>query len=766
MDSTEDPWSVAADVDHRQLPLTAAQRGMWFAENLSDDYSVTVAQYLEIRDDGRPLDHELFGRCVVETGRILQSPFTRLIEVDGVAHQVIDESVPFTVDLLDLRDEPDPMAAAQEWMRRDHQAPVDLLDVPLAVSALIRVADDRTLWYLRGHHIIIDGYAALTAVTEVCNRYNAAARGTAYTPRPAADVAQIVADDHAYTESSRRAADHEYWAANAGDLPERVTLAQHANTAALNPRNVMAGTRMSAAMCRRIDALSAELATSPAVVLTAAFAAYLARMTGTDDVVLSLPVTGRATARIKRAGGMLSNMLPIRTRETSRLSLRALLDQLRIELTGALRHQRYRFEDIRVDAGLRDANTASFGPIVNMVFFDKPIEIDGARVDYHILTSGILEDLRINFYRPGPAAGIVVDLHGNSELYQQAELDAHLARFLLVADRLIDDVDAVVEDVDLHFPAEADDLRALGVGPSAVPSPDRLLDGFLDHVRATPAAAAVDVAGDRWTYAEFDAARRTLARLLGEAGVRAHDRVVIALDRGADQVCAVYAVLGLGAAYVPIDPQQPADRRRTIEQIVSPALVIDEQFLQDTGFDARAAIGADPATAPVAELAPVSDAAAAYIIFTSGSTGAPKGVQVAHNAIKNRLDWMQADYPLTAADAVLYKTPITFDVSVWELLWPLRTGARMVIAAPGGHRDPEYLFDLIGRRGVTVAHFVPSMLDVYVDVVAADGHTRVLPPAVRRVFTSGEALPRALAATVLAASSVDLVNLYGPTEAA
>ncbi|GAA1479884.1 hypothetical protein GCM10009624_03240 [Gordonia sinesedis] len=760
MNSTDDRAVRGAGDETNPLPLTAAQRGMWFAENLSPDYSVTIAQYLEIRDDTRPLDYDLFHRCILDTGHVLGLPFVRLVEVDGAPHQVIDRSVPFTVEEVDFRHVADPLAAAQAWMNRDYRRPVDLLSPPLAISALIRVADDHLLWYLRAHHITIDGYAALTAMTQVCDRYNAAIAGETYAPKPAADMAEIVADDATYRQSTRRAADREYWTETARELPERVTLAQHANTAPLHPENIVARGRMSDATRNRLDALAAELHTSPAVILTGAFAAYLSRMTGTDDVVLSLPVTGRASARIKRAGGMLSNMLPVRTHDTSTLSLRELIDQLRIELTGALRHQRYRFEDIRIDAGMRDANTASFGPIVNMVFFDKPIEIAGAVVDYQILSSGILEDLRINLYRPGPDSDIIVDLHGNYHLYGQEYLDSHLQRFMLFMERLVAGIDVVVGDVDVLLDGESDDLLSTGRGPRQIAGPDdeTVLDRFEAQARRTPDAVAVEFEGEQLTYAQFDAKRTALARRLIADGVAPRDRVVIALDRGIEQVCAVYAVLGAGAAYVPVDPDQPAERRHAIERAVSPRVVIDDAYL------------AEPAgTPPDAERAPlprVGSGDAAYVIFTSGSTGTPKGVQVSHGAIVNRLDWMQRDYPIDAADAVLYKTPITFDVSVWELLWPLQTGARMVIAAPGGHRDPEYLFALIERAAVTTMHFVPSMLDVFVDVVLADGHERVLPPSARRVFTSGEALASSLTDRLLSASSVELINLYGPTEAA
>lgn len=758
------------------LELTAAQRGMWFAESLSPDYSVTVAQYIDIKDRDRPLDEHLLARVIVEVGRETEMAFTRIVEVDGVPMQVVDQELDNDVELIDFRGEVNPVVAAREWMNADYRSSMDLLADRLVVSALLRVADDRVFWYVRAHHIALDGYAALTIVVDILNRYNASLNGADYSPKPAAKLAELVADDRKYADGTRRQADRDYWAERVRDLPERVTLARQSAAVPLSPVNVVAGAELDPARQATLDRFAASLNTSPAVLLSAGFAAFLSRMAGTDDVVLSLPVTGRATARIKRAAGMLSNMLPVRFRDTSRLSLRALVDQAQLELTGVLRHQRYRFEDIRIDAGLQDANTASFGPIVNMMFFDKPMELEGATIDYQILSSGILEDLRLNLYQASPGARIVVDLHGNPHLYDEDDLRGHLDRFLVFLERIFSALDTPIGDVDLLLDSERDELLGLGVGPvRPLPEPsEHLLHGFEKMVGERPSAVAVEFETRSWTYRELDDLRRRLAHSLRASGVGEGDHVVVALDRGVAQVAAIYAVLSVGAAYVPVDPGQPEQRRQLIADTVDARVVLDSEHLSSIGF-AVDIESVDIESVDIRSGGPATDesfppvgggAGAAYVIFTSGSTGVPKGVRVSHEAVLNRLAWMQDNYALTPGDVVLYKTPFTFDVSVWELLWPLARGARMVIAAPGGHRDPAYLRELIERRGVSVLHFVPSMLDVYTEVLANEGYDTLLPPSVRYLFTSGEALPRHLADRVIETSSAEVVNLYGPTEAA
>ncbi|MGO3326350.1 amino acid adenylation domain-containing protein [Gordonia sp. (in: high G+C Gram-positive bacteria)] len=753
---------LSSGSDEQQwLPLTAAQRGMWFAENMSPDYSVNVAQYLDIRDVDRRLDVDLFDSIHHESARELQSAFTRLVDNDGELMQTIDFSLPFTLEHIDFRSHEDPVAAAEDWMNTDYRRPVDLLArVPLARAGLLRVADDRVFWYLRGHHLLMDGVAALNNVLWLVDRYNAALAGDDVAVKPHAELAELVADDAAYTSGTRRERDREYWVKRAADLPERVTLAQHAATAPLSPKNLVAGRRLTDDFQRRLAELASAMGSSLPALLTSGFSAYLSRMTDSDEVVLSVPVTGRATAKVKRAGGMVSNMLPVRATRPSELTFPELVAQIQLELTGVLRHQRYRFEDIRLDAGLRDAATASFGPIVNMVFFDRPIEIAGADVEYHILASGILEDLRVNLYQASPNAPVFVDLHGNPHLYTQDELDIHVARFLEFFERLLDDPDRPLGEVELRTAADRASIQSAERGAvrdySAFGA--HLLDGFERQVREHPDAHALTFGNETWTYAEFDAARRRHAARLVRDGVRAGDRVIVSMARGFGQLAAVYAVLTVGAAYVPVDPSHPQDRRDLVANAAGARLVFDAEY-----FERDDATGLDPVdTAPLAANAP------AYVIFTSGSTGTPKGVEVPHDAVMNRLAWTDEHYPLAADDAVMYKTPFTFDVSVWELFWPLAVGARMVIARPDGHRDPGYLRELMEVEDVTVVHFVPSMLDVYLDDRAGrQTGEELFPSRLRRVFTSGEALTgNAADRMLLGAPEVDLVNLYGPTEAA
>ncbi|MEV0455744.1 amino acid adenylation domain-containing protein [Catellatospora methionotrophica] len=292
----------------------------------------------------------------------------------------------------------------------------------------------------------------------------------------------------------------------------------------------------------------------------------------------------------------------------------------------------------------------------------------------------------------------------------------------------------------------------------------RLHDLILAQAGRTPDALAVRDERREVTFAQLAAEARGVADRLRAAGAGVDGVVAVCAERSVDLVVALVGILLADAAYLPIDAGHPASRLEYMFAEAQPVVV-----LADPAYHAQLKL---VGTAPVADLsaAGLPDAAApsapagpeslAYVIYTSGSTGRPKGVAVPHQGIVNRLRWMQDHLKLTPADVVLQKTPYTFDVSVWEFFWPLITGARLVMAAPDGHRYPEYLIEVVRREGVTTMHFVPSMLEAFVREESL-AECRSL----RLVIASGEALTPALANRFTAAHPAQLHNLYGPTEA-
>ena len=298
---------------------------------------------------------------------------------------------------------------------------------------------------------------------------------------------------------------------------------------------------------------------------------------------------------------------------------------------------------------------------------------------------------------------------------------------------------------------------------------EECLHGLFEAQAArTPQAVAVEFEGAHLTYAELDARANQLARHLGHLGVGPEVRVGICLERSLEMVVGLLGVLKAGGAYVPLDPAYPQERLAAmLEDAGAPVLLTQQRHLSmlppsgaqvlclDSGWEE---VARQPTRRPSTS---VTSDNLAYVIFTSGSTGKPKGAMNTHRAICNRLRWMQDAFGLHEEDRVLQKTPFGFDVSVWEFFWPLLTGARLVLARPGGHQDAAYLVNLIHERGITTLHFVPPMLHAFLEQPHLERCG-----SLSRVICSGEALPAELAARCLERLPARLHNLYGPTEAA
>lgn len=290
---------------------------------------------------------------------------------------------------------------------------------------------------------------------------------------------------------------------------------------------------------------------------------------------------------------------------------------------------------------------------------------------------------------------------------------------------------------------------------------------FEAQVLRTPDAVAVEFEGKQLTYSELNQRANQLAHYLQTLGVRPEVLVGVFMERSLEMVIALYGILKAGGAYVPLDPEYPRDRVAfMLEDTRVPVLLTQTQLLAELPpneaevicLDREKKIERRDTTNPSSG---VTAENLAYVIYTSGSTGRPKGVMNCHRGICNRLLWMQDAYQLTEADRIMQKTPFSFDVSVWEFFWPLLFGARLVVAKPGGHKDSRYLVNLIVEQGITTIHFVPSMLQLFLDANDVESCR-----SLKRVICSGEALPYDLQERFFARLDAELHNLYGPTEAA
>ncbi len=808
------PVDISVPVDiSAPFPLGPAQIGVWYAQLLNPDVPLSMAQYVDIQGD---FDVDLLLRVSADGVPIWRTSQLRFTEIDGQPFQYIDPAGGHNTELMDLRGEPDPIAAAHNWMRARVVTPMNPLTDRLFEPTLIRVAEQRWFWFVIGHHIVGDGYAAMNTMQWSARRYTALSRGEEPEQVKVGTLRELAESELAYRDSSRFATDRAHWLERTAGLDGGNTLT--GRTAPPRADNTRVGGMLPEELHRRIEACGAQHDSGLPGVIIAAFAAYMARLTGKDEAVLSLPVTARTTAVMRRSTGMLSNIVPLRIPVRANTTWGELLTSARVEISGALRHQRYRHEDIRRDHAELQGSPASralFGPMVNVMLFHPRLEFGDVQARLHVLSTSPVEDMSLNLFY-GDNERVFLDFEVNPNLYTEAETARHHERFVDFLGKLLDlDPAATLEHVDVCTASERDTvLRHWNDTRRPMDPAATLVSMFEAQAARTPQATALRFAGTPdLTYAAFAERVNRLARYLISRGVGPETRVALHLHlrRSPELVTAMYAVQAAGAAYVPLDPDHPADRIAHILRTAVPALVltasgelpeIDSAVvdLADITGDALAGFDAAPVT-DAERLTPLHPAHPAYVLFTSGSTGLPKGVVVSHAAIMNRLAWMRQSFDFTDSDVFLQKTPVTFDVSVPELFFPLQIGATLVLAQPDGHRDPAYLRAAIAEYGVTVVHFVPSMMDAFVAELekesspvrgasrsglsgaeerngGAEGgknetSSAANPPGaerraikLRQVFASGEALLGPVSQRLRALTGAPLHNLYGPTEAA
>jgi enterobactin synthetase component F len=748
------------------LPFTAAQLEIWLKE-LSAGVPFNVAHFIAVNGH---VDYDL---CVA-AARLGYTDFgldTRIVFVDGLPHYREDERYCDSmtrVDYLEFIDDDNPEGAALAWMKEDARRVIDLeTDFPVH-SVFIRIGIERCLLYSKAHHAVLDGMGGITLVARICDRYNALLEQRDLAPVAALSLREIHQEECRYLAGKRYHSDRQYWAAQVKGFPEETSLAVRSGL----PSNCVhrVARDVGSDTLRLLLDLATRCSCSPASLVVAAFGSFLARMTNSVDVGLTLPVTARLTAGIKQSGGMLANALPMRIRLGERATFGDLLKNVLAELSGVLRHQRLRYPDIMRLMG-RDCVTAKgFGPMVSLEFFNQEFRIGESYGDYNILHAGIIDDLHVDVHYGGGSSSLTVGFLGNSDLYSADELAAHHQRFLRYFHEFVSRYaeDALVHSVPLWLDGEQERLEALGAGRVVQFGP-----GVVDvgAVLSRWDAGSVAVVADDgvWTYGQLADRVGRLARWLVSVGVGPEVVVGLALPRSGQYVEAALATMAAGGVFMPVDPVDPRaqfilqDAGAGVVLTLSSAPVVDAAVgVLVAALDEVDVHGfAGGSLADDERRAPLRPANSAYLLYTSGSTGRPKGVPVSHQGLHNLLGAASRMPGVGTEARILNALQPVFDMSVMDIFTALSVGAQLVIARPDGHRDPEYLVGLIRDHQITVASFVPTLLSVVVG--AAD---REALSSLQSLWVIGESLQWSLVEAVRElCPAVTVTNLYGPTEA-
>ncbi|MFF8725423.1 amino acid adenylation domain-containing protein [Streptomyces sp. NPDC015171] len=751
------------------LPLTAAQAEIWFDEQFATGpLGYNMADYIDLRG---PLDTGLLERALHRLGHEAEGLRVQFVEEAGTPGQIIRPLAQLPLRRLDFAAESDPLAAAERWMRADHAEPLEITDFPLFRGALLTLGPEHHLLYLCMHHILADGYSRALLYPKLATLYTRLAAGQDDTDLDADAIPafhRLLDGEHRYLESKHVERDRAYWTGRLtgdGPAPELVSLSDRdpaPGRSALRHTTRLTGQATEALR----DLARAGKVTLP-VLMVGAMAAYTQRATGVAQPLLTLPVTGRTGALARAVPAMLANYLPLAVRVRPELTAPQLLRQAWIEVSGALKHQRYRGDRIRRDIGLRTDDRRVFGPFINVLDQDPALAFADCRGTVVNISTGIVNDLIMTVLNT-PDGTMEIHLDGNPELYSDAELASHLARFeAFLADLAALPADAPLARIGLRAPGEP-----VGLLGAWDPQAERAgYEGLVERVRAvaarTPDAVAVADGTDRVTYRELLARAAGVAARLTAAGFRPGSVAAMLADPGVPFVTGVLAALAAGGAYLPLDPAAPAARNASLlADSAARHVLVGRGYEPPAGEDLTALPLTAPAdTAPTAELPCVGGGLdLAYVMFTSGSTGRPKGAMVQRSGMVNHLWAKVGDLELAAGESVVQNAPLTFDVSVWQMLAPLLVGGTVRVAGVELAADASGLFAMVAAERVAVLEVVPSLLRAALDAWDVEGSAPQLPD-LRWLMVTGEALPADLCRRWHERyAHVPLMNAYGPTE--
>ncbi|MBQ1099161.1 amino acid adenylation domain-containing protein [Streptomyces sp. b94] len=736
------------------IPLSFAQRRMWFLHRLEGPSSTYNIPFV-LRLDGA-LDTAALAAAVTDVANRHDSLRTLIAEnADGTPEQRIlspkEAALQFrvvdvTADAVD--------AVLHETVSQGFDLETEL---PLRTTVL-RVSEQEHVLAFVFHHIAADGSSMAPFLRDLVSAYTARHGGGApdWAPLPVQykDYTlwqrQLLGEDG--DRESVAAPQLAYWQRELAEVPQPVQLPLD------RPRPAVAGYRgghveflLDSDLVARLGKLAAERGATPPMVAQAALAVLLNKLGAGDDVTIGSPIAGRTDEALADLIGFFVNTWVLRADLSRNPSFGDVVEQVRDKALAAYDNQDVPFE--RLVELLNLERSTSYPPLFQVMlawqFVWPEIEMPGLRVTpVPAGTDTAKFDLFFNIVpdADGRAHG---RLEYSADLFDHTTAVSIVDRLVRVLEQAADDPGSLLGDVDVLDADERDRLVRQVNDTAREVAPGTLPGAFEAQVERGPERVALVGERESLTYGEFNRRANRLAHWLVEQGAGPERLVAVKIPRSVDLLVALYAVVKSGAAYLPIDPELPEDRVRHVLDSAQPLLVLDEELPDVTGY---------PESNPERVLSPDN---AAYVIFTSGSTGGPKGVQVAHRSIMNRLAWGLSHFDVGAEDRVLLSTTASFDVSVPELFAPLQVGAAIVIARPDGRRDPSYLAELIRREQVTGADFVPSLLEAFVIEPSAKECT-----SLRWIEVAGEAFPPALAnrtADLLPGCGVH--NLYGPTEA-
>ncbi|MFC4590846.1 non-ribosomal peptide synthetase [Sphaerisporangium corydalis] len=750
------------------MPLSSAQQRLWFLDQLEpggDEYLIRVALRLTGDLDVAALRGAL--SHLVARHEVLRTRFAA--DEDGRPYQIVDPPAPVAVTVTDLTGQDQATVTAQ--VNAAASAPFDLATGPLLRTAVLRTGPREAVLVVCLHHIVFDGWSEAIFARELARLYTAATTGApAALPDPPVQYADYAAWQHQRLTGDRPRAQLAYWRAQLDglrplelptDRPRRPARDREGDAVAFTiPADTLTALRRIAAKARA----------SLFMALLAGFQVMLSRYTGQEDVAVGTPTAGRTHTETENLIGLFVNSLVLRTDLSGDPTFTDLLHRVRNTALAAYEHQDLPFERIVEELApqrdltrnplfqamivLQTTSARQIWTLPGLDVHQVPLRATGSQVD-------LTFDLTLQ--EDHSAKGF---LYYPTDLFDRATAERMAGHYLTLLRSLADDPAARLSRAGML--SEAERRRMLvdwndTQGP--FPADQTIHQLIAAQAAIRPDEPAVVHDGRTLTHRALDQRANQLAHHLRTHGIGPETLVAVLLDRTPDLIVTLLAILKAGAAYVPLDPDYPADRLTYMLDDTAAPLVITQESLAGRLPEHVARVLVDTqwpevAAFPTTEPPPLATPRdLAYVIYTSGSTGRPKGVMIEHQGVVSYMAGMQAAFPIHAGESFLQATPVTFDVSAYEILWPLWQGGTVVLVPGASRLDMAHVGSLMRRHRVVGLHFVPSLMDMFVaQADPADCTT------LRYAFCSGEGLPEVLVRRFADRFGDGLINLYGATE--
>ncbi|MBD2820023.1 amino acid adenylation domain-containing protein [Xenorhabdus sp. 42] len=761
------------------LPLTQYQKEIYYETQRnpeSNQFTISIARVLKNNINFEKLFHSV--------NTVLENDITcrlRIIEHEGMLEQEIQNTVTNQAKIINAEGE-EVNELFKKWSKRVFNLDEKSL---LEIALLQNLKNNDTAIFIRAHHIVCDGWGINQLAKKIAKCYHDSLliQANAVTEEILSDPCHFEKNVEKYTSAILEQEEILSQPETEQQITALAALAQHHDPAFFNRKKK---THLSRFVQHRHILTQAEMektlsqGINPYLAVMSAVAVLLSRIHNNTRLTMGVPLLNRRMSQLDIAGQW-ANTLPLAVTVNAEDTLAELATRIR---TGT--KELKTFEHIPLGRLLKSMGTAvRQGFDVTVSHNYSPMT--GASRDtyqnegvYAAATAHENDAIAIHVHTYGGNSDVAIDITGAEDIFDEHySFETFTASLWHVIDQVIASPEKTVSQVTLSSAEEMAQLALFEQGPVTGFSEQETLSTLFDaQVSLHGDAVAIANAGGQsaLTYTQFQARIDNMVTVLLKARVRKGDIVAILMDRSPAMLTAIFAALKAGAAYLPVDPNYPQERIDYMLEDSGVTVIIADKLNQSLSARSYTMIDGNKVVAQGtqsrAEQANLSTAdSLAYMIYTSGSTGQPKGVMINHYSVVNRIEWMQERYPLDNTDVILQKTPISFDVSVWELFWWSITGASVHLLPPGAHKDPLEIIKAISTHRVTTLHFVPSMLQPFLDILEAQPELVKELNSLRRVFTSGEALPPARVNqfrkifSVLGLNAPALINLYGPTEA-